>query len=70
MASNSIFPAISLNDFTSWARRAKFLDKNLSMATLDRLFIAANVEVGEDQEDNPDKALIRFEFIELLARIA
>jgi hypothetical protein len=70
MASKSIFPAISMNDFTSFARKAKFVDKNLSSSTLDRLFIAANVEVGEEQDDNPDKALIRFEFIELLARVA
>lgn len=33
------------------------------------MFIAANFEM-EDQEDNPDKALIRFEFIELLLRLA
>ena len=33
------------------------------------LFIAANYEV-EDQDDNPDLALIRFEYIELLVRIA
>ena len=70
LASLSIFPAISLNDFTAWARKCKFIDRNLSSSTLDRLFIAANVEVGEEQDDNPDKALIRFEFIELLARVA
>jgi len=33
------------------------------------LFIATNFE-EEQQEENPDKALIRFEFIELLVRIA
>ena len=48
----------------------KFHDKNVSQSTLDRLFIAVNVEVGEDQGDNPDGALIRFEFIEILVRIA
>ena len=34
------------------------------------MFIAANFEEVTGQEDNPDKALIRFEFIELLIRIA
>lgn len=36
---------------------------------MDRLFIASNVEL-ENQEENPDKELIRFEFMELLVRIA
>lgn len=36
---------------------------------LDQLFIITNFE-EEDQKDNPDKLLIRFEFIELLIRIA
>lgn len=58
-----------MNDFTIFSRKAKFLDKNLNQSALDRLFIASNYEV-EDQKDNPDTALIRFEFIELLVRIA
>jgi hypothetical protein len=33
--------------------------------------VAVNYEIGgEDQENNDDKALIRFEFIELMIRIA
>jgi hypothetical protein len=58
-----------MNDFTIFARKAKFIDKYLNQSSLDRLFIASNFEL-EDQEDNPDTALIRFEFIELLMRIA
>lgn len=45
------------------------MDKNLSISTLDRLFIATNVELV-DMDDNPDKELCRFEFIEILVRIA
>ena len=39
---------------------------------LDRLFIAANVDGGEEPTggDNPDSSLVRYEFIEVLARIA
>jgi hypothetical protein len=33
------------------------------------LFIASNYEI-DDQDDNPDSALIRFEYIELIVRIA
>ena len=36
------------------------------------MFIAVNVDIGEEEAggDNPDGALIRYEFIELLVRIA
>ena len=69
MCSKSQFPATYMNDFTAWSRKAKLPDKKVNQAAIDRLFIAANFEM-EDQEDNPDKALIRFEFIELLLRIS
>jgi len=39
------------------------------IATIDRIFIATNVEL-EKNEDNPDKALCRYEFYEILIRIA
>jgi len=38
-------------------------------SAVDRLFIATNVELS-NQAENPDKQLVRFEFIELLIRIA
>jgi len=69
LASGSTFPTIGLNEWTNYAKRAGFTDSKLVPSTLDRLFIAANVEI-EDQALNPDKALIRFEFVELLVRVA
>lgn len=39
------------------------------MARIDQFFISTNFE-AENQENNPDKSLIRFEFIELLVRVA
>lgn len=69
MASKSVYPATSMNDFSFYCKKANFYDVNLPSSTVDRLFISANFEVT-DQKDNPDKYLIRFEFIELLVRIA
>lgn len=46
------------------------MDKNtLSMATIDRVFILTNVEEVQ-LEDNPDRDLCRYEFYEILARLA
>lgn len=47
------------------------IDKNLTLATVDRLFIAVNYEgVPGGLEDNPDKELCRYEFYEILVRMA
>ena len=54
---------------TLYVRKHKILDKNCDLATVDRLFNSSNVEL-EDLADNPDNELIRFEFMELLVRIA
>ena len=45
------------------------IDKNLTLSTLDRLFIAANVELV-DMDENPDNELCRFELIEIMLRIS
>lgn len=45
------------------------LDKAVTLSTLDRLFIATNVELV-DMDENPDKELCRFEMLEILVRIA
>ena len=41
----SAFPSTNLNEFTSFARKCNLIGTNLSSSTLDRLFIAANVEI-------------------------
>lgn len=47
------------------------MDKDLTLATVDRLFIAVNFEgVPGGLEDNPDKELCRYEFYEILVRMA
>jgi hypothetical protein len=43
----------------------------LTVATVDRLFIAVNFEgVPGGLEDNPDKELCRYEFFEILVRMS
>jgi NLR family CARD domain-containing protein 3 len=71
LASCSIFPGTSLNQFTSYSKRARFQDKNINQSALDTMFIAVNFDIGDDDGgDNPEGALIRYEFIELLVRLA
>ncbi len=49
----------------------KIIDKNLTLATVDRLFIAVNFEgVPGGLDDNPDKELCRYEFFEIMVRMA
>ena len=45
------------------------MDANLKMGDIDRIFIATNVEL-EDQEGNDDRSLCRFEFYEIITRMA
>ena len=55
------------NYFIQW----KIIDQNLTLATIDRLFIAVNFEgVPGGLDDNPDKELCRYEFFEILVRMA
>lgn len=69
LASRSCFPTISWIDFTNFCDFCKILDKNVGLATIDRNFIATNVEL-EAVDDNPDNSLCRYEFYEILVRLA
>ena len=56
-------------DFCNLCSEWKIPDtKTCTMQTIDRVFIATNVELIE-QEDNPDRDLCRFEFYEILLRM-
>lgn len=71
--STSLFPNISQLDFSSFCDRCKIQDgKVINVATVDRVFIAANVAVDGQKlsDDNPANALSRFEFLEILVRLA
>jgi hypothetical protein len=65
----SSFPSISWIDFGNYCNMWKIPDnRTCTMQTIDRVFIATNVELVE-QEDNPDRDLCRFEFYEILCRL-
>ena len=68
MASRSNFPSVTLLDFTTFCDICRIMDKNVNLSTIDRLFIATNVEIIANDE-NPDKELCRFEFFEILLRL-
>jgi hypothetical protein len=68
MASRSNFPSVTLLDFTTFCDVCKIIDKTVNLSTIDRLFIATNVEIIANDE-NPDKELCRFEFFEILLRL-
>lgn len=65
----SSFPSISWIDFTNLCTQWQIPDnRTCTMQTIDRVFIATNVELVE-QEDNPDRDLCRFEFYEIIVRM-
>lgn len=68
LVSRSSFPSISWIDFTNFCDMVKIPDRNVGLATVDRLFIATNVEL-EASDENSDKALCRYEFYEILVRL-
>ena len=69
LCTRSHFPFTQAKGYLDFAKRANFVDKQLKSRDIDRLFVATNYEEGE-QDGNPDNQLVRFEFIEMLVRIA
>lgn len=74
--SSSNYPTVSMLDFTNLCKDWKIVAKrDLSVTDIDRLFYAVNFEEvkgesGVDLEDNPDQELCRYEFFEILVRMA
>jgi len=64
------YPATTWRDFRDWARKSNITEKGLDMNAVNRLFQTTNITTERSQDDNPDNALVRYEFIELLIRIA
>lgn len=67
------FPNITWIDFGSFCERCKIIDgKGVTISTVDRSFIAATVamEGVTLSPDKPANALCRFEFLEILCRLA
>lgn len=69
LISTSNYPNITWLDFFNYIKDLNIIDDRTKTSTIDRLFIAANVELV-DIEENPDRALCRYEMWEILVRIA
>jgi hypothetical protein len=50
-------------------RPLNLIDSKLKVSTIDQLFVATNLDVL-NLEDNPERQLCRYEFFEILVRIA
>lgn len=62
-------PDFDMRSFRNFCKDAGILDRQLTGSVLDTYFKAANFE-EIDQDNNDDNAIIRFEFLEILVRIA
>ncbi len=60
---------INREEFHKLCNLWQIKDDNLKVADIDRAFIASNVEL-EEQKANDDLSLCRFEFFEIIVRMA
>ena len=63
------YPVIDWLDFVSCCYSWKIVDKTLTSQDIDRIFVATNFEM-DDLEENDDNSLCRFEFAEIITRLA
>ncbi len=64
-----MFPNLNLFDILAVIRECNILEDKLTVSDIERAFHLTNVE-DEEQEENPNNLLSRFEFFEMLVRIA
>ena len=69
IANPKSYPVIDWLDFVDACSAWQLVDKLLTSQDIDRIFIATNFE-EEDLEENDDNSLCRFEFMEIIARMA
>ena len=69
LISRDDYPSIGWLQFTAFCKEADVFDEKCKMADVDRCFVVTNYE-EEDIPENPDRALNRYEFLEILVRIA
>tara|TARA_B110000285_G_C14867223_1_gene487437 strand:- start:240 stop:497 length:258 start_codon:yes stop_codon:yes gene_type:complete len=65
----SNYPCINWLKFQEICDACEVFDANVTVADLDEAFVATNVEL-EEMPDNPSTDLQRYEFLEIIARIA
>ena len=70
MASSN-YPGIVEIDFLEWIDKTKLTDDNFKRAEVAIVFRSADVNLEKAElNNNPDNALCRYEFIEVVCRIA
>lgn len=66
----SNYPNIGWLDFSNFCERCQLIDNRfLNRSAIDRCFIAVNVDF-DDLDDNPQQELCRYEFFEIIVRMA
>ena len=69
--SKSSYPGILFQDYNNWIIGMKLIDNNLDLPAVDRDFIAAQyIEEKIEGAVNPLNALCRYQFLEILVRVA
>lgn len=69
-SASSSYPNIGWLDFSNFCDRCQILDNRfLNRSAIDRAFIAVNVDF-DDLDDNPAQELCRYEFLEIIVRLA
>jgi hypothetical protein len=63
------YPAIEWLSYVNTCQKWGIIDKNLTSTDVDRLFIATNFEEVSN-EQNDEKSLCRYEFFEIIVRMA
>ena len=70
-ASKDAFPTIEMFGTEEFSKHMGLIDgKHVKKKDINRMFIAANVSDKDNELSNPVNALVRYEFIEFLVRIA
>ena len=71
LMSNSNYPGILETDFVEWVDKAKITDENVKRTEVAIAFRSADVKLEKmDVGNNPDNALCRYEFLEVICRLA
>ena len=70
LAANSNWPNVGQLDFCDFTGKAKILDNAVNISAVDRSYIAATLKVADFVSSAPSNGLRRFEFLEILVRLA
>jgi hypothetical protein len=68
-ASTSSYPTISLIDFKKFLDVSKVYDQNISLTTIEQLFVITN-DTSNSYKNRDERCLHRYEFIEIIVRLA